>query len=534
MKKILFLLLSCLSVTLGFGQSAELNKESDLYKTAPEWAKLMYTENQNVNQVDQLYVTYYREHAYVKSYHTQYYKRWKRAVNTYLNNEGDLDTNQKTNLSSVITQLRNSQSINKKKQTGSWSPLGPFRDFEPGGLIPSGGQANIQSIGRCDAFPNVMYCGTEPGEVYKSIDSGNTWVNASMSLITDETPETVTANAGINALAVHPTNPDIVYIGAASKVYKTVDGGLNWILVFNSSVFLDGYMINPAELHINTSNPQIVMVAGKEGLYRSINGGTTWTKVLANECFDIKTKPGNPNTLYTIRTNTTTNTHQFLKSINAGLSWTATTTGWYTSTNAARTVAGARIAVSDADTNRIYAFLIGNSKSGDNGFIGVYVSYNGGASWANTMGYDGSPYLDPAHPNLISSSPITTTFSFNQGFYNCAIMASNTNANELLVGGIGMWRSTDGGVSFQCIYNYTCGNYVPMHVDMQDFRAFGNEYWATNDGGIYKSLDLFNTQPEFKMNGINATDFWGFGSGWNRDILVGGTFHNGVQLFFMA
>jgi Secretion system C-terminal sorting domain len=530
MKNILKLL-SCLLLSFAYGQSQELNKESDLYKSAPNWAKLMYSKNPNVNQVDQLYVDYFNKTAYVKSYHTQYYKRWRRAVNTYLNNAGNADTNQKANLSNVIAQIRNSSSTNKNKQIGNWSPLGPFRDYDPGGVIPSGGQANVYAIGRCAAFPNVMYCGTEPGEVYKSIDSGNTWTNASKSLITAETPGAVTANVGINALAVHPTNSNTVYIGAGSQVYKTQDGGLNWNSVFTNNLVLGGYMENPAELHINTSNPQIVMVAGKEGIYRTSNGGTTWTQVLSDACFDIKAKPGNPNTLYTIRINTATNTHQFLKSTNAGLTWMAQSTGWYTSTNAARYVNGARIAVSAADSNRVYAFLIGDSKPGDNGFIGVYASNNGGTSWANTMGYDGSPYLDPAHPNLISSSAITNTFSFNQGFYNCAIIASNTNANELLVGGIGMWRSTDGGVSFQCIYNYTCGNYNPMHVDMQDFRAFGNEYWATTDGGIYKSTDLFNSQPQFKMNGINATDFWGFGSGWNRDILVGGTFHNGVDAF---
>ncbi len=525
----LLILLSCLSIYFGYGQSLELNKESDSYKTAPEWARLMYTENPNVIDVDRMYSSYYKKTPYVKTQHTQYYKRWRRAINPYLNSDGYFDKNKKEELFTIIKQIRNNQLANKSSQIGNWTALGPFKDFDPGGVTPSGGQANIYTIGRCDALPNIMYCGTEPGEVYKSIDGGDTWFNASMSLVTSETPQAITANVGIHALAVHPTNPNIVYIGSGSEVYKTTNGGINWISIFNSNVPLSGYMENPAELHINLSNPQIVMVAGKEGIYRTSNGGTTWSQVLTNACFDIKAKPGSPNTLYTVRTNTITNTHQFLISIDAGLTWTPQSNGWYTSVNPARTVVGARIAVTAANNNKIYAFLIGDSKSGDNGFIGVYGSNDGGVTWANTMGFDGAPYSTPAHPNLISSSPASG--GFNQGFYNCAMMASNTNADELLVGGIGMWRSNDGGQSFTCIYNYSCGNYNPMHVDMQDFRAFGNEYWATTDGGIYKSLDLFNTQPQFKMNGINATDFWGFGSGWNRDVLVGGTFHNGVDAY---
>lgn len=531
MKKALYLL-SCLFLTLAcYGQSLELNKESELFRNAPDWAKLMYTQNPNVNEIDLMYSKYYKTIPFVKSYHTQYYKRWRKAINPYLNNEGYFDSAKKAKLGNVLDRLKNNNNNNKNKLSNNWTAIGPYRDFDVGGVIPSGGQANVYTIGRCEASPNVMYCGTEPGEVYKSIDSGNTWLNVSKTLVTAYTPQAVTANAGINALAVHPANPDIVYIGSATEIFKTVDGGINWMLSFDSQIPLGGYLDNPAELHINSIDPQIVMVAGKEGIYRTADGGVSWFQVLTDACFDIKSKPGNPNTIFTVRKNTLTNTHQFLTSADAGLTWIPQSTGWYNSTDPGRTVAGARIAVSLADTNKIYAFLIGDSKPGDNGFIGVYSSNDGGISWTNTMGYDGAPYLDPSHPNLISSSAVTNNFSFNQGFYNCALMASNTNADELLVGGIGMWRSNDGGQSFQCIYNYTCGTYNPMHVDMQDFRALGNEYWATTDGGIYKSLDLFNTQPEFKMDGVHAVDFWGFGSGWNRDILIGGTFHNGVDAY---
>ncbi len=528
MKKLL--LLFCLSlVAFSYGQFSEINKYSDLYKNAPEWAKLMYSENPNVYEVDKKYQSYFRETPYKKSQYTQYYKRWRRAINPYLNNDGFIDKNKLQELPNFANQIKSLQTSSKAKQIGNWTPLGPFKNYEPGGVLQSGAQANVYTIGRCNGSPNVMYCGTEPGEVYKSIDGGDNWFNVSMTLVTPETPQAITANIGINALAVHPTDPNIVYVGAGSIIYKTINGGNTWASIFNSNIPLSGYMENPAELFINTTDPQIVMVAGKEGIYRTADGGSTWNQVLSNACFDIKAKPGSPNTNYTIRTNTATNTHQFLISADAGLTWTVQTNGWYTSTNPARTVEGARIAVSNANTNRIYAFLIGDSKPGDNGFIGVYASNDGGLTWANTMGYDGAPYNATTHPNLISSNPVSG--GFNQGFYNCAIMASNTNANELLVGGIGMWRSSNGGQSFQCIYNYSCGNYNPMHVDMQDFRAFGNTYWATTDGGIYKSSDLFNTQPQFKMDGVNGTDFWGFGSGWNRDILIGGTFHNGVDVY---
>jgi photosystem II stability/assembly factor-like uncharacterized protein len=515
-----------------FAQTNVPTKSGTLYKNAPEWAKLMYSENPNVDAVDRLYKAYYSNNTFVKSYHTQYYKRWRKAINNFIDDSGFYRFEKKYKLRDVLKERLANKQNKFTQSTGNWSVLGPFQNLRPGGVTSSGAQGNVYAIGQCTSSPNVMYCGTENGEVYRTNDGGDYWFNVSLNLLTALAPQVVLANAGIAAIAVHPSDPDIVYAGAGSEIFKTTDGGVHWNVVFDSNIPLYGYIENPAEILINPNNPNIVLVASKAGMHRTSDGGLNWTQVLNYECFDVKVRTDNASVLFTVRRDETTNLHQFLRSLDGGLTWTPQSTGWYNSADPSRTVVGARLAVSNANPNRIYAFLIGDSKPDDNGFIGVYKSNDGGTSWTNTMGYDGAPYDENTHPNLISSSPVTNGFSFNQGFYNCAIMASNTNEDEVLVGGIGMWRSTDGGASFSCMYNYTCGNYQPMHVDMQDFRAFGNEYWASTDGGIYSSSDLFGSQPEFKMNGMHGVDFWGFDSGWNHDLLIGGTFHNGVDVYY--
>ena len=529
MKKIkLFILIICFSV--GYGQPTGVDKNSELYKNAPDWAKLMFSEKPNVNEVDQLYLKYFQSRAYKKSNYTQYYKHWRRSVDSYLNNDGQIDFSKKAKFALAVDKLRKDTQLNRVA-SGNWTALGPFKNPKTGGVAPGGSQANILSIGRCEGTPNIMYCGTEPGEVYKSTDGANTWVNVSKTLVTADAVDTVVANAGVFVVSVHPTDPNIVYIGSGNQVFKTTDGGNNWAVVFTSTIRNSGYIINPAEIHINAANPNIILLAGKEGIYRTTNSGANWNQVLNKECYDIKAKPNNPNTLYSVINNTTTKTHQFLVSTDLGLTWTAQTTGWYTSTDPSRTVGGARIAVSAADSNRVYVILAGNSKQGDQNFIGVYKSNDSGSNWANTMGYDGGPY-NVNHPNLMTNDILGGfSFDFGEGTMNLAIMASNTNANEILVGGIGMHRSTNAGQSFTCKYNYGCSSLPILHVDQQDYRAFGNEYWATTDGGIFKSNDFFDTNSEFKMDGVRAVDFWGFGSGWNRDILIGGTFHNGVDAF---
>ncbi len=529
MKKFqLFILIICFAS--GYGQISDVDKNSELYKNAPDWAKQMFADNPNFNEVDDLYLKYYKSRAYKKTNYTQYYKHWRRLVNPYLNNEGKIDLSKNSKFAAVANKQKNDTQL-KRLAGGNWTALGPFKNPNSGGVNPSGSQANVFSLDRCEGSPNIMYCGTEPGEVYKSVDRGNSWVNVSKTLVTADATSTVVANAGVFVLSVHPTNPDIVYIGAGNQVFKTIDGGNNWVSVFTSNIANSGYIINPAEIHINAANPNIVLLAGKEGIYRTTNGGTNWNQILTSECYDIKAKPNNPNTLYAIINNKTTKTHQFLVSTDLGLTWTSQTTGWYTSTDPVRKVGGARIAVSAADSNRVYVVLAGNSKDGDQNFIGVYKSNDGGSNWSNTMGFDGGPYSE-THPNLITYNTLGGfSFDFGQGTMNLAIMASNTNADHILVGGIGMYRSTDAGQTFACKYNYECSSLPILHVDQQDYKAFGNEYWATTDGGIFKSNDFFDTNSEFKMDGVRGVDFWGFGSGWNRDILIGGTFHNGLDAY---
>jgi photosystem II stability/assembly factor-like uncharacterized protein len=84
------------------------------------------------------------------------------------------------------------------------------------------------------------------------------------------------------AIAVHPTNPDIVYVGAAQGgVYRSLDGGLNWTPIFDSAMSLA-----IGSLALAPSNPEILYVGTGEpngsadsffgvGLYRIDNASTT-------------------------------------------------------------------------------------------------------------------------------------------------------------------------------------------------------------------------------------------------------------------
>ncbi len=57
--------------------------------------------------------------------------------------------------------------------------------------------------------------------------------------------------------------------------------------------------------------------------------------------------------------------------------------------------------------------------------------------------------------------------------------------------------------------------------------ATGSDAWLACDGGITYSTDFFASNYQVRQNGIIATEYWGFGQGWNEDIMVGGRYHNG-------
>lgn len=477
-------------------------------RTLPEWAQAMYAESPNVFVVDSLYRAHFAVHPFQKSYHTQYYKRWRKAIAQHIDARGYvvMPTLQELQQSDALYRQQRAAKGSGTETNPTWTPVGPYQTYNDA-TTPANEQTNVYSIDQCAGAPQVLYCGTEPGEVYKSTDSAATWTCVSLN---DD------FNGGVSAIEVSPAQPDIVFAGGSLNVKRSVDGGVTWNTVLTAS----GLWVN--EILINPANPQIIMVAAEAGLYRSTDGGTTFTQLYTQRCFDLKLKPGNNNTVYLVKDNPALEICQFFISTDRGATWTLQTTGWYQSSDPDRSNGGARIGVTPADTNRVYAYLIGESKANDFGFIGVYMSTTGGTTWTLPNGPPGGPYT-ATHPNLAIGFPAWT---YHQGFYNCGIAVSPTDPDKILVGGLNLWRSNDGAQTYTPVAGYVGGN-LSMHVDMQDLRSVGNATWVTTDGGIYASTDFFANNATPVNAGIRGADYWGFGSGWNRDILVGGLYHNG-------
>ena len=176
----------------------------------------------------------------------------------------------------------------------AWRMLGPFRG------------------GRCDAVSGVpgrlneFYFGHVNGGVWKTRDAGRTW-----DPVFDSQPV-----ASIGALAVAPSAPDVIYVGSGEStlrdstgygngMYKSTDAGKTWTHIGLD----DTHHIGKVAVH--PANPDLVFVAAvghyyapsaERGVFRSKDGGKSWQKVLyRNEnvgAIEVVIDPSNPQVVY--------------------------------------------------------------------------------------------------------------------------------------------------------------------------------------------------------------------------------------------
>ena len=164
----------------------------------PEWVKKMYSENPNFFEIVELYKEYYNTHVFEKNTHTQNFKHFFRIINTnhFYNQDGEISYDIAENLESFL-KLPNQ---NYQPENTIWTPVSPIETFENNGNRKSA-HVNIYCLTQSKSNPNVLYCGTETGAVFKSTDKAENWI---------ETGKTVFNYGNAQAIKVDPNNHNIV------------------------------------------------------------------------------------------------------------------------------------------------------------------------------------------------------------------------------------------------------------------------------------------------------------------------------------
>ncbi len=429
-----------------------------------------------------------------------YYERWKRAYQPFVQADGSilLPTVAEYKRKIHTENRANQQRAALRSGAANWTCIGPKETYwlkDNNAAQPAcPWQTNIYAFDISKSNPSILYAAPETGGVFKTTDKGLNWTVCGSS--------SFNFGGTAGAIEIHPTDPNTVYVAVNSFLWKTTDGGNNWVDLTNCTASgVNDIAISPAD-------PNIVMVAADNGFFRSTNTGGTWTQIYTTPCSDIEFNPTDATHVFILKSNGTYG--EFLKSTDSGVSFTVKSTGFTTLTSG-------RLAVTAADGNRIYALFTTTGTK----LPKLLKSTDEGETWTNMNG-------------TFCSGGVSDVTG-GQGYYDLSIAVSQTNANELLYGLCSTYKavSTDGGATFTYTYiSGYCGDFT-IHPDLQEVKTVMNngvtETWTATDGGLTYSNDFFTstTNASARNNGIFAVDFWGFSQGWNEDIMVGGRYHNG-------
>lgn len=342
-----------------------------------------------------------------------------------------------------------------------WRLIGPFR----------GGRA-VTATGVAGQ-PNLFYFGAVGGGVWKTTDAGRVWTP-----IFDTEPI-----ASIGAVEVAPSDPNIIYVGSGEAdmrsdisygngMYKSIDGGATWAHIgLEDSRQIGRILIDPR-------NPDVVFVAAlghayspnsERGVFRSTDGGKTWQKVLFKDAdtgaIDLAFDPKNPLTLYAALWNTRRPPWNIYppsngpgsglyKSTDGGNNWEQLNGHGLPSEGLGRI----GIAVAPTDPQRVY--LLVDAKEG-----GVYRSDDAGKNWQRT---DGESRI------------------WGRGWYFGGITVDPKDPNTLYVANTSLYRSRDGGKTFDPIKGAPGGDdYHNLWIDPADPKRM----IVSSDQGVVISVD---------------------------------------------
>lgn len=360
----------------------------------------------------------------------------------------------------ALVSVASAQTVDPKLTSGlKYRLVGPFR----------GGRSIA-----CSGVPGKTtdwYMGTCGGGLWKSENAGEDW-----KCVTDGFLGVGT----VGAVTVSPSNTDVVYIGTGEKdirgnishgdgVYRSSDAGKTWKHVgLRDTQYVSRIAVHP-------QNPDVVWVAalghvyGKNsdrGVFKSVDGGLTWRRVLYESdragAADICIDPRNPNVLYSStweawRTPYSLNSggpgSKLWKSVDGGETWSDLSR----KPGLPKGVLGKiGVSVSPVDSNRVYAMV--EAIDG-----GLFRSDDAGESWA--LMNDNRDYRQRA-------------------WYYSRVVADTVEKDTVYVLNVEMGRSKDGGKTFSTV-QVSHSDTHDLWIDPADNKRMAQ----SNDGGTSVTVD---------------------------------------------
>jgi len=488
-------LFSILSISILFSFQLSAQQNSVDTTDYPYWIDMMQDPDANFNATVSAFEKYWENREIKKGGGWKPFKRWQ----SYMETRVDANGNKPAPDQVVRAMAKKKSSGSLKAVNDNWTELGPITSPANGTGQPNG-LGRVNAIGFHPTNGNIIYVGTPQGGLWKTTDNGNTW-----SSNTDQLP-----TLGVSSILIDPNNPQIMYMGTGDRdggdapgigVYKSLDAGTTWTAsntgITNRTV--GGMLFSP-------TNSSTIIAATSGGIYKSTDSGANWTQKQSGNFKDIRFKPGSSTIMYA------TASGVFYRSTDAGESWTA-----LSSTQGIPTANRMVIGVSPANPNYVYVVATNSAT-----FKALYQSTDSGATFTEQSNT----------PNIMDYSTDGSGGS-GQAWYDLCVAVDPNNINTLYVGGVNIFKSTDGGVNWTINAHWVgSGGAASIHADQHtlEYSPVNGDLYNGNDGGFYISPD--GTAWNDKSSGLAIAQVYKIGqSALTKDLVINGYQDNGTAVF---
>lgn len=341
-----------------------------------------------------------------------------------------------------------------------WISIGPD---SMGGNFVGKVSGRVNAVAVHPTNPSIVYAGTSEGGIWKTTDAGASWVP-----LTDRQ-----GTLQCDSLAIDPKNPNTVYAGTGSilpmlthssavhsfvayGLLKSTDGGATWKVLGTpefSGEPIEKIIVDPA-----SSNR--VYVAATNGVWVTEDGGSTFRRLLSGFITDMELIAGAQNTLYAaVGDFYGTLQNGLFISRNGGSSWSQ-------APGAPVGLGVGRMEIAVAPSNTNVAYLAVSRSAPGASMLGIYKTTDGGKTWS-------------ALTNIPSDSVEYHWFCLLIGVHPA-------NPDVVFFGGLELYRSTNGGLT----WSKTAENY---HVDQHCLEfapSNADVLYLGNDGGLFRGSNV--------------------------------------------
>jgi hypothetical protein len=364
------------------------------------------------------------------------------------------------------------------------------------------GRTRALLIDANDATGNTVFAASVSGGIWKGTNFKTTPV---WTPVADEM-----SNLAVCALAQDPSNPSILYAGTGegwfnidavrgNGIWKSTDGGSTWAHLASTDStannashnfdYVGDIVVNNNGVVFESSRPSKYCNTG--GVLRSADGGTTWTRSIgvlrpnATTCdsaFDYfaadleiasngdiyaTTGFGNSGEINNLGRIWRSSAAQYGANVGAGGTWKDITPSG--------TWKRIELACAPGHPSTIYALLEGST----DGIGAIKKSIDTGKTWTNLT-----------LPTWCNQGTNSSDFTNKQAWYDLIAAVDPTDSNKVLIGGIDVFRSTNGGTAWTQLTQWAnrCTTLPTIHADQHNlvfYPGSSSQFIATNDGGIY-------------------------------------------------